>query len=61
MVDSPEQDRDNAEDYSDRVDSDTDGFGPSTVQGDVILEVEDIFEISVVSLGPNVISIYCID
>jgi oligopeptide/dipeptide ABC transporter ATP-binding protein len=39
MVDSPEQDREN---YSDRADADTDGFGPSTAQDDVILEIRNL-------------------
>jgi oligopeptide/dipeptide ABC transporter ATP-binding protein len=42
MVDSPEQDRAESGDYSDRTDADRDGFGPSTVQDDVILEVNDL-------------------
>jgi len=42
MVDSPEQDRAESADYSDRTDADRDGFGPSTVQDDVILELKNL-------------------
>ena len=42
MVDSPEQDRAESADYSDREDADRDGFGPSTVQDDVILELKNL-------------------
>ena len=45
MVDSPEtglQDRPESGDYSDREDADRDGFGPSTVQDDVILELKNL-------------------
>ena len=45
MVDSPEtglQDRPESGDYSDREDADRDGFGPSTVQDDVILELRNL-------------------
>ncbi len=42
MVDSPEQDRVESGDYSDREDADRDGFGPSTVQDDVILELKNL-------------------
>jgi oligopeptide/dipeptide ABC transporter ATP-binding protein len=42
MVDSPDQDRAESGDYSDRTDADRDGFGPSTVQDDVILDVKDL-------------------
>ena len=42
MVDSPEQDRVETGDYSDREDADRDGFGPSTVQDDVILELKNL-------------------
>lgn len=42
MVDSPEQDRAETGDYSDREDADRDGFGPSTVQDDVILELKNL-------------------
>ena len=42
MVDSPEQDRAESGEYTDRADTDRDGFGPSTVQDDVILEVKNL-------------------
>ncbi len=42
MVDSPEKDRAQSGDYSDREDADRDGFGPSTVQDDVILELKNL-------------------
>ena len=42
MVDSPEKDRAEASDYVDSADMDTDGFGPSTVENDVILELRDL-------------------
>jgi oligopeptide/dipeptide ABC transporter ATP-binding protein len=42
MVDSPEQDRAESGEYTDRADTDRDGFGPSTVQDDVILELKNL-------------------
>ena len=42
MVDSPEKERSDTTRYEDRTDSDRDGFGPSTVQDDIILEVKDL-------------------
>ena len=42
MVDSAEKERAGATGYEDRTDSDRDGFGPSTVQDDIILEVKDL-------------------
>ena len=42
MVDSPEKERSDTTRYEDRADSDRDGFGPSTVQDDIILEVKDL-------------------
>ncbi|MDA1256762.1 MAG: ABC transporter ATP-binding protein [Chloroflexi bacterium] len=42
MVDSPETVRVRATGYEDSQDSDRDGFGPSTVEDDIILEVKDL-------------------
>jgi len=42
MVDSPEKERAESTDYTDRADMDTDGFGPSTVEEDVILELRNL-------------------
>ena len=42
MVDSPEIGREGNENYSDSPAADTDGFGPSTVQDDIILELKNL-------------------
>ena len=42
MVDSPEKERVGTTEYEARTDADRDGFGPSTVQDDIILEVKDL-------------------
>ncbi|HCV27171.1 MAG TPA: hypothetical protein DGB32_02485, partial [Dehalococcoidia bacterium] len=42
MVDSPEIGREGNENYSDSSAADTDGFGPSTVQDDIILELKNL-------------------
>ncbi|MFP6593543.1 MAG: ABC transporter ATP-binding protein, partial [Dehalococcoidia bacterium] len=42
MVDSPEQDRVESGEYTDRADTDRDRFGPRTVQDDVILELKNL-------------------
>ena len=42
MVDSPEEDRAESGEYTDRAGTDRDGFGPSTVQDDVILELKNL-------------------